>query len=227
MKKWMCLALCVALCLCQTVSLAEMAQVEMPVLDDEMQTIDNIMPGMQYQVLDQAAEGQGTVTMQQWMQVYRLQKVRFHSVNQKAAVTGWVVSGYVPQDLNAERLPTQPDGRMLEVQGISHEKLLLETVAKNPLTNVGFGPAEEEDMPLAQALHLALKAIEEKYGETDETLIRFYVEYGLQLGSTEGRLPYWQFDFWCPVSDLDGYEVMIRSSDGQLLYLCGPGEGNG
>lgn len=30
-----------------------------------------------------------------------------------------------------------------------------------------------------------------------------------------------------PAGLADGYEVMIHSPDGAVVYLCGPGEGNG
>lgn len=39
--------------------------------------------------------------------------------------------------------------------------------------------------------------------------------------------PYWQFDFKTWLNPADGYEVMIHSPDGAVVYLCGPGEGNG
>lgn len=39
--------------------------------------------------------------------------------------------------------------------------------------------------------------------------------------------PYWQFDLDNPVNALDAYEVMIHSHDGHIIYICGPGEGNG
>ena len=40
-------------------------------------------------------------------------------------------------------------------------------------------------------------------------------------------VPYWQFFFCSPINVLDAYQVNVRATDGAILVLCGPGEGDG
>jgi beta-lactamase regulating signal transducer with metallopeptidase domain len=94
-------------------------------------------------------------------------------------------------------------------------------------SNQGFTAPSSGDLSLEDALKIAVKAICEKYGETEETMSRFRLEYGFKSEpDSYFQSPYWQFDFRCS-SPLDMYEIVIHSPDGKVLLTCGPGEANG
>lgn len=222
MKKGFCLLLCALLCL-SACACAEVASVQLDVWNDEMEMVNVIQSGWVYQVLEEAQPGQSGEAMQRWLQTYHLQKVRYTD-DAEVEHTGWIISGYVPQQADQ---PRWFSGRLIYVEGVTNERLCFDSQTKDRTQNVGFADPLETDMPMEEALHLALAAIEQDYPETDETLLRFFVEYGFRQDGVSFPGPYWQFDFGTELNPADGYEVMIHSPDGAVVYLCGPGEGNG
>lgn len=91
-----------------------------------------------------------------------------------------------------------------------------------------FDEPLQGDMPLEKALAIAIENMEYAYGETDATLARFQtVQYGIVHESEFLSVPYWQFFFCSPINVLDAYQVNVRATDGAILVLCGPGEGDG
>lgn len=113
---------------------------------------------------------------QRWLKTYRLQKVCYTD-DVEVEHTGWIISGYVPQQADQ---PRWFSGRLIYVEGITNELLCFDSQTKDRTQTVGFADPSATDMPMEEALHLALAAIEQNYPETDETLLRFLVEYGFQ-----------------------------------------------
>lgn len=101
MKKGFCLLLCVLLSL-SVCACAEVATVQLDVWNDEMEMVDVIQPGWVYQVLEEAQPGQGSAAMQRWLKTYRLQKVCYTD-DVEVEHTGWIISGYVPQQADQPR----------------------------------------------------------------------------------------------------------------------------
>lgn len=93
--------------------------------------------------------------------------------------------------------------------------------------NKSFTSPSAGDISLEDALKIAVQKVCEKYGETEQSMTRFRLEYGFTTDpGSSFQQPYWQFDFRGS-NPLDNYEIMIHSPDGSVLYSCGPGEANG
>jgi len=92
-----------------------------------------------------------------------------------------------------------------------------------------FTTPTDDAMDANAALSLGLQAIADKYGESD--MSRFYILYGFVSAESSPddsfRTPYWQFSFRTDADPTDCYDVMVHATDGEILYLAGPGEGNG
>jgi hypothetical protein len=90
-----------------------------------------------------------------------------------------------------------------------------------------FSAPSGDDLSLEDALAIAIKAICGKYGETEEAMSRFRLEYGFTKDPEDNyHTPYWQFDFSCS-SPLDHYGCLIQSPDGKVLITYGPEDSNG
>jgi beta-lactamase regulating signal transducer with metallopeptidase domain len=93
--------------------------------------------------------------------------------------------------------------------------------------NNSFTSPSTGDISLEDALEIAVQAVCEKFGETEQSMTRFRLEYGFKTDDDASfKTPYWQFDFRSS-DPLDNYEIIIHSPDGKILYTCGPGEANG
>jgi len=84
-----------------------------------------------------------------------------------------------------------------------------------------------DDMSLETALGVTLQAIYDKYVESAETMGRFQLAYGFrEEDDPVFQTPYWKFGFTTGDTS-DQYEVILSSPGGEILYIVGPGEGNG
>ena len=84
-------------------------------------------------------------------------------------------------------------------------------------------------MDVDTALNLGIQAIVSRYQESNMT--RFYILYGfVSTGSSPDdsfQTPYWQFSFRIDSDPNDCYDVIVHATDGNILYIAGPDEGNG
>ena len=205
-------------------SRAERVKVETPVFSCDLEVTGNLTPDDEYRVVTPPEKQ--AFTNQDWLKTYTLAYVSFYDVDRDEHEEGWIITGYLPQPVGVKLrllhggMLVQPKGMELYFEGL--DKMKDESTA-------GFGkPDPTLDMPMEEALAIAINAIKEKYGETDATMARFQVvDYGMQFESSYVSLPYWQFDFETDLNQLDGYEVFVHSPDGAVMLLCGPGEGNG
>ncbi len=123
-----------------------------------------------------------------------------------------------PQEVsNAAAIPAA--GQVIKVGGFN--------ATDKAFNNKSFTSPSAGDISLEDALKIAVRSICEKYGETEQSMTRFRLDYGFTTEpNSYFQTPYWQFDFTCS-DPLDMYEIMIHSPDGKVLYTCGPGEANG
>ena len=125
---------------------------------------------------------------------------------------------HTTDDANAKNAPS--GGTSVTIGGFS----ATDKATGNSLYTVPAGG----DITLENALDTALQAIYETYGETAQTMKRFNLTYGYRTSpDAYFQAPYWQFDFVYDANPLDNYEVIIHSTDGRLLYICGPEMSNG
>lgn len=83
-------------------------------------------------------------------------------------------------------------------------------------------------IPLEEALKIAVSAACTRNDETVEQMARFRLVYGFRIAPDDYfQTPYWQFDFVNDSDPMDGYQVIIRASDGKVLYVGWLGKGNG
>ena len=96
-------------------------------------------------------------------------------------------------------------------------------------TNSGFTAPMDGEMDAETALNAGLKAIADRYQETD--ISRFYVSYGFVSSETlpdaTYQTPYWIFALRNALDSTDGYDIIVHANDGEILYLSRQGEGNG
>lgn len=162
-----------------------------------------------------------------WTKDYRMAQIRYQS--DEGEKTGWIAV-----EAKAHPLDTQPEltgeyGAVLTVPSreTGGSSLSFAASDKAKAGQSSFTGAGTEDMAVEDALRLALDAVMGKYGQTEGQLLRFRVSYGYRAEGDYFEGPYWQFDLDNPVNALDAYEVMVHSHDGHIIYICGPGEGNG
>ena len=89
-------------------------------------------------------------------------------------------------------------------------------------------PTTDDAMPIADALTSAMRAITETYGE--KNLTRFYVEYSFASAAMPGdayAVPNWQLLFRNAADSGDHYDVIVNALNGGILFMVGPGEGQG
>lgn len=162
-----------------------------------------------------------------WTRDYQMQEIAYDSPRTGRDATGWIVTKLAEHPLDAQPALTAEYDALLTVPSQVSGASLCFAACNKALGNDNFSKAGAADMALADALRRTLDAIMEKYGETEGTLLRFQLSYGFRNQSAYFQAPYWQFDLRHPVNPLDSYEVMVHSSDGAILYIAGPGEGNG
>ena len=187
-------------------------------LADTAMTDDPLLSLHTELVLPAGTEIQVLAVMGEWLYVRPLETeqnalgfIRTDNVR----FTSWL------DDLSAEALTlTASDGQVWQV-----------TAVDKALENDYFQDAEAENAnyALADALTLAVQAVTSGYGVSSADLTAGSFEYGYRLNPDNVWLTgsYWQFDFSDPHSYGGQYEVIISGLDGSVLYLCGPGEGNG
>jgi len=176
-------------------------------------------------VIDQSNAAEQPPYVQAWLDTYILHHIRRTNPQTNQTTEGYLVAGYVPQDVNAIPEITQEFGQLVTIEGRSCEKLTLQMVDKWDQGYTLVKPPEGS-LTLEQALRRALDALMDKYGETEATLKRLYVSAGHRPADDYSPM-YWQFDFRSDLYKLDGYAVTIASEDGALLHISGPGEGVG
>ena len=215
------IALVLWLSLCCAPALADYVSVETPVFSNQLECIATLQEDEEYQLVE--SPEQGLPDNEEWLQTYEMAYVSFYDNEERKEIHGWVVTGYLPQPLSRKPELTQ-NGVLLEAQGAEN------TLYFEGLKALGscFDEPRPGDMPLEKALAIALENMEYAYGETDATLARFQtVQYGIVHESEFLSVPYWQFFFCSPINALDAYQVNVRATDGAILVLCGPGEGDG
>lgn len=93
--------------------------------------------------------------------------------------------------------------------------------------NDSFALAPADAMTADAAYQLALQALSSQFEIAAETLQAYDTSFGYRYAPTDfSREPYWQFDIDNPNDPLDGYEIILDAQSGEVLYTCGPGEGN-
>ncbi len=194
----------------------------------QLDKVTQIPAGTEYTVLrtlDGADES--LAWSQAWTEDYRMAQIRYQS--EEGEKTGWITV-----EAKAHPLDMQPElngeyGTVLTVPSreMGGSSLNFAASDKARAGQSSFTGAGAGDMAAADALRLALDAVMGKYGQTEGQLLRFRVSYGYRAESDYFEGPYWQFDLDNPVNALDAYEVMVHSHDGHIIYICGPGEGNG
>jgi beta-lactamase regulating signal transducer with metallopeptidase domain len=92
-----------------------------------------------------------------------------------------------------------------------------------------FTVPTDDAIDVNAALNLGIRAIAAAYGESD--MSRFYILYGFVSAESSPDdsflTPYWQFSLRNTSDPADCYDVIVHATDGEILYLAGPGEGNG
>ena len=215
------MALALWLSLCCTPALADYVSVETPVFSAQLECIASLNEDEEYRLLDPPE--QGLPEDDDWLKTYQMAYVTFYDKGEKTKIRGWIVTGYLPQPLGRKPRLTQ-GGSLLEAQGAENTLYFEGLKARDP----SFDDPQPGDMALEKALSIAIENMEYAYGETDATLARFRtVEYGIVHEQEYMSVPYWQFFFRSPINKLDTYQVNVRATDGAILVLCGPGEGDG
>lgn len=193
-----------------------------------LDNVTQIPAGTEYTVLrtlDRADES--LAWSQAWTKDYRMAQIRYQSADGEK--TGWIA-----MEAKAHPLDMQPelDGEYNAVLTVPSREMGGSSLSFAASDKAGAGQsnftgAGAGDMAAADALRLALDAVMAKYGQTERQLLRFRISYGYRAESDSFEGPYWQFDLRSPVNALDAYEIMVHSHDGHIIYICGPGEGNG
>lgn len=214
------LTLVLLLCRCCAPALADYVTLETPVYSDDLKVIASLNNDEEYKLLDTPKQGPNNA---QWRNTYQMAYVSFYDKGGKARIRGWIVTGYLPQSLGQKPELTQ-GGILLEAQG-AENKLYFEGIKAK---GSSFDDPKPGDMTLEEALNIAIENLEYAYGETDATLARFQtVTYGVVREDAYQKVREWQFGFRTPLNRLDVYQVNVRATDGAIMVLCGPGEGNG
>lgn len=215
------MALFLCLSLCCAPALADYVSVETPVFSNQLECIATLQEGEEYRLMEPPE--QGLPEDENWLKTYQMAYVSFYDTEEKKEIRGWIVTGYLPQPLGRKPELTQ-SGILLEALGAENTLYFEGLKARGSC----FDEPRPGDMPLEKALAIAIENMEYAYGETDATLARFQtVQYGIVHESEFLSVPYWQFFFCSPINVLDAYQVNVRATDGAILVLCGPGEGDG
>lgn len=218
-RRLMALVLCLSLCCAP--ALADYASVETPVFSNQLECIATLQEGEEYRLVEPPE--QGMPEDENWLKTYQMAYVSFYDTEERKEIRGWIVTGYLLQPLGRKPELTQ-GGILLEALGAENTLYFEGLKARGSC----FDEPLQGDMPLEKALAIAIENMEYAYGETDATLARFQtVQYGIVHESEFLSVPYWQFFFCSPINVLDDYQVNVRATDGAILVLCGPGEGDG
>ena len=186
--------------------------------------------GIAYTVLRTLEPGQADAALPwsaAWTQDYQMQQIAYESPRMGCESTGWIVTAVAEHDPDTIPVLTAEYDTLLAVSARNANTTLHFAACNKAAENEIFTKAGATDMTLTDALRRALDAVMEKYGETEGALLRFELSYGFRSESAYFQAPYWQFDLRHPHNPLDSYEVAVHSPDGTILYIVGPGEGNG
>ncbi len=96
------------------------------------------------------------------------------------------------------------------------------------LDYVSYTTPGEGDLPLEKAVELAIQALSKQYGESRESLLRYWLEYGFtNRAYSYYESPNWTLEFLDPSGYENFYTVVLHSPDGETLYMFSSAEGNG
>ena len=92
--------------------------------------------------------------------------------------------------------------------------------------SISYSEPTDGDLPVGEAIELAVQAICDKYGFTRDIFIGYTVNYAFTTDPGMADVPYWWLTFLNSASNT-AYSVSVHSPDGAVLDVFGPEDSNG
>ena len=172
-----------------------------------------------------------------WANEHAMLKIRYHSTEQNAERIGWIidpgenaVAGSGEQTPVPTREPTeepQPEPTpgvisLVEKDGVALRFLAYDVTGVSP----SYGQPSDGEIPVGEAIELAVQAVCDKYSCGRELLANSHVTYAYTTDADMENTPYWWIVF-VNESKNETYSVSVHSPDGEVLDVYGPEDGNG